>query len=84
MRISVVNRWNSRWASGTVSAMVPQSAGSAWSGSWGRTGAGCAAFSMAASTARNARAAIAMVTWRFQARYSLTWVWSSPTVDFES
>ncbi len=27
---------------------------------------------------------MAKVTWRFHARYRLTWVWSSPTVDLES
>ena len=69
---SVVSRWNSRWASGTVSAIVPQSSGGARSGSSGRTGAGCAERSMAAITARNARAAMAKVTCRFHAQYILT------------
>jgi hypothetical protein len=45
-------------------------------------GAGCAERSMAAITARNARAAMAKVTCRFHALYSLTWVWSSETVGF--
>src|SRR5690242_2060681 len=76
-------RLSRRPVSGTVSGIIPNSAGGGWSGS---TGAGAwvpvRRRSRAAVTAQMARAAMTSTVCRAIAVYSRTWDWSSPKQSF--